>query len=50
MSRTPDDMRFLLANDKKPAEIEAKGVGNLTAVELDYVQKAGLHQFDEESE
>jgi hypothetical protein len=41
MSRSSDDMAFLLANDKKLAAINAKGFDNLTAAELDYVQKTG---------
>ena len=38
--RTADDMDFLLANDKKLAEIEARGDANQTSADIDYVQKA----------
>jgi hypothetical protein len=43
MSRTDADTEYLWANDKKLTEIAAKGKSpdQLTASELDYVQKAG---------
>ena len=41
MSRTPEDMEYLIANDKKYAAIlDKQGVG-VTAAEVDYMQKAG---------
>lgn len=41
--RTPSDAEYLLANDKKYAEIVAQGKSpdKLTSSELDYMQKAG---------
>ncbi|MDO8811590.1 MAG: hypothetical protein Q7J38_06135 [Gallionella sp.] len=43
VSRTASDTEYLWANDKKLAEIAAKGKSpdNLTSSELDYMQKAG---------
>jgi hypothetical protein len=44
MSRTDADREYLLANDKKLAEIsekERQTPGSLTASEIDYMQKAG---------
>jgi hypothetical protein len=43
VSRTVSDTAYLWANDKKLAEIAAKGnsCDNLTSSELDYMQKAG---------
>lgn len=41
LSRSEEDRKFVLDNDKRLAEITAKGDGKLTADELDYVQKAG---------
>lgn len=43
LSRTASDTAYLWANDKKLAEIAAKGnsCDNLTSSELDYMQKAG---------
>jgi len=43
LSRTASDTAYLWANDKKLAEIAAKGnsTDNLTSSELDYMQKAG---------
>lgn len=43
MSRTASDTEYLWANDKKLAEISAKGKSpdQLTSSELDYMQKAG---------
>jgi hypothetical protein len=43
LSRTAEDTEYLLANDKKLAEITAKGKRpeQLTSTEVDYMQKAG---------
>ena len=41
LSRSDEDSKFVLDNDKRLAEINAKGMDKLTADELDYVQKAG---------
>ena len=43
VSRTASDTEYLWANDKKLAEISAKGKSpdRLTSSELDYMQKAG---------
>lgn len=39
-ARSDEDWRYLFANDKKLAEIEAKGDCGQTADEVDYMQKA----------
>ena len=41
MSRTAEDMDYMLAHDTKLAAIRDKAPGTLTAEELDYEQKAG---------
>jgi len=41
VSRTDADREYLLANDKKLAEISKKNPDLITSSELDYIQKAG---------